>query len=340
MQALQLFGDRDLRLGEVEAPPPAGPGEVAIRVRAVGLNHIDVWGFRGMAFAKRKMPIVVGAEASGEILSVGENVSNLTPGQRVVMYGALTCGQCRACREGRDNLCEDVGGIMGFHLDGFSREQVVMPARLVVPVPDGVSFEDAACAPIAFGTVQHMLFDNAHLQPGETVLVHAGGSGIGTAAIKMAKAIGCTVITTVGDDEKGEKARALGADHVINYRTERFEGETRKLTKRKGVDVVFEHVGAETWQGSLLCLKRGGRLVTCGSTSGVSASINLMQLFQQQYRITGSFGCTMGNIRESLAKMAGGLTPVIDTVLPIAEFSSGLERLESRKVFGKIIATL
>jgi NADPH:quinone reductase-like Zn-dependent oxidoreductase len=340
MQALQLFGDRDLRLGEVEAPPPPGPGEVLIRVRAVGLNHIDVWGFRGMAFAKRKMPIVVGAEASGEILSVGDNVSNLTPGQRVVMYGALTCGQCRACREGRGNLCENVGGIMGFHLDGFSREQVVMPARLVVPVPDGVSFEDAACAPIAFGTVQHMLFDNAHLQPGETVLVHAGGSGIGTAAIKMAKAIGCHVITTVGDDEKGGKARELGADHVINYRTERFEGETRKLTKRKGVDVVFEHVGAETWQGSLLCLKRGGRLVTCGSTSGVSASINLMQLFQQQYRITGSFGCTMGNIRESLAKMAGGLTPVIDTVLPIAEFSRGLERLESRKVFGKIIATL
>jgi len=215
-----------------------------------------------------------------------------------------------------------------------------MPARLVVPIPDGVSFEDAACAPIAFGTVQHMLFDNAKLQPGETILVHAGGSGIGTAAIKMAKAIGGTVITTVGDDEKGEKARALGADHVINYRTERFEGETRKLTKRKGVDVVFEHVGAETWQGSLLCLKRGGRLVTCGSTSGVSASINLMQLFQQQYRITGSFGCTMANIRESLAKMAGGLTPVIDTVLPIAEFSRGLERLESRKVFGKIIATL
>jgi alcohol dehydrogenase len=340
MQALQLFGDRDLRLGEVDAPPPPAPGEVSIRVRAVGLNHIDVWGFRGMAFAKRKMPIVVGAEASGEILSVGENVANLTPGQRVVMYGALTCGQCRACREGRDNLCENVGGIMGFHLDGFSREQVVMPARLVVPVPDGVSFEDAACAPIAFGTVQHMLFDNAHLQPGETVLVHAGGSGIGTAAIKMAKAIGCHVITTVGDDEKGGKARELGADHVINYRTERFEGETRKLTKRKGVDVVFEHVGAETWQGSLLCLKRGGRLVTCGSTSGVSASINLMQLFQQQYRITGSFGCTMGNIRESLAKMAGGLTPVIDTVLPIAEFSRGLERLESRKVFGKIIATL
>jgi NADPH:quinone reductase-like Zn-dependent oxidoreductase len=340
MRALTLLADRKLECVEVAAPAVPAAGEVQIRVKAVALNHIDVWGFRGMAFAKRKMPIVVGAEAAGEITAVGEGVTALKPGARVAMYGALTCGRCRACREGRDNLCEDVGGIMGFHLDGFSREQVVMPARLVVPVPEGVSFEDAACAPIAFGTVQHMLFDNAKLQPGETILVHAGGSGIGTAAIKMAKAIGCTVITTVGDDEKGEKARALGADHVINYRSERFEGETRKLTKRKGVDVVFEHVGAETWQGSLLSLKRGGRLVTCGSTSGVSASINLMQLFQQQYRITGSFGCTMGNIRESLAKMAGGLTPVIDTVLPIAEFSRGLERLESRKVFGKIIATL
>jgi NADPH:quinone reductase-like Zn-dependent oxidoreductase len=340
MKALQLFGDRDLRLGEVEPPPPPGLGDVQIRVRAVGLNHIDVWGFRGMAFVRRKLPVVVGAEASGEIASVGEGVRSLTPGQRVVMYGAMTCGRCRACREGRDNLCEEVGGIMGFHLDGFSRDLVNMPARLVLPIPDAVSFEDAACAPIAFGTVQHMLFDNAGLQPGESILVHAGGSGIGTAAIRMAKAIGCTVYTTVGDDEKGEKARALGADHVVNYRTERFEGEVRRLTKRRGVDVVFEHVGAETWNGSLLCLKRGGRLVTCGSTSGVSTTMNLMQLFQQQYRITGSFGCRMANITESLAKMEGGLRPVLDEVLPLADFSRGLEKLESRRVFGKVIATL
>ncbi|NNM73116.1 zinc-binding dehydrogenase [Enterovirga aerilata] len=340
MKALQLFGDRDLRLGEVEPPPPPGPGEVQIRVRAVGLNHIDVWGFRGMAFARRKLPVVVGAEASGEIASVGQGVSALVPGQRVVMYGAMTCGRCRACREGRDNLCEEVGGIMGFHLDGFSREFVNMPARLVLPVPDGVSFEDAACAPIAYGTVQHMLFDNARLEPGESILVHAGGSGIGTAAIRMAKAIGCTVFTTVGDDAKADRARGLGADHVINYRSERFEGEVRRLTKRRGVDVVFEHVGAGTWNGSLLCLKRGGRLVTCGSTSGVSTSMNLMQLFQQQYRITGSFGCRMANITDSLAKMAGGLTPVLDEVLPIADFARGLEKLESRRVFGKVIATL
>ena len=340
MKALQLFGDRDLRLTEVDPPPPPGPGEVQIRVKAVGLNHIDVWGFRGMAFARRKLPVVVGAEASGEIAAVGQGVASLLPGQRVVMYGALTCGRCRACREGRDNLCEEVGGIMGFHLDGFSRELVNMPARLVLPIPDAVSFEDAACAPIAFGTVQHMLFDNARLEPGETILVHAGGSGIGTAAIRMAKAIGCTVFTTVGDDEKGKKAGDLGADHVINYRTERFEGEVRRLTKRRGVDVVFEHVGAETWNGSLLCLKRGGRLVTCGSTSGVSTTMNLMQLFQQQYRITGSFGCRMANITDSLAKMEGGLKPVLDEVLPVAEFSRGLEKLESRRVFGKIIATL
>ena len=143
-----------------------------------------------------------------------------------------------------------------------------MPARLVVPVPHGVSLRDAACAPIAFGTTEHMLFDNAKLKPGETILVHAGGSGIGSVAIKMAKALGCTVITTVGDDAKAERAKALGADHVINYKTERFEGVTRKLTSKKGVDVVFEHVGGEGFNASLLCLKRGGRLVTCGSTAG------------------------------------------------------------------------
>ncbi|MFC6789573.1 zinc-binding dehydrogenase [Methylobacterium komagatae] len=340
MRALQLFGDRDLRLTEVESPPPPGPGEVRLRIRAVGLNFIDVWGFRGMAFAKRKMPLIVGAEAAGEIESVGEGVTGLAVGTRVVPYGALTCGQCRACREGRDNLCEDVGGVMGFHIDGFARELVTMPARLVVPVPDGVEDAEAACAGIAFGTVQHMLFDNAKLEPGESVLVHAGGSGIGTAAIRMAKAIGCTVFTTVGDDEKGAKAAELGADHVINYRTERFEGEVRRLTKRKGVDVVFEHVGADTWNGSLLCLKRGGRLVTCGSTSGPSTTMNLMQLFQQQYRITGSFGCSLANIRQSLDKMAQGIRPVVDTVYPMAEFTEGLERLESRKVFGKILVSL
>lgn len=339
MRSLQLHGDRDLRLEEIAPPPAPAPGEVQIRIRAVALNFLDVWGFRGMAFAKRKMPQAAGVEASGEIVCVGEGVEGFAPGDTVTAYGAETCGHCKACREGRDNLCENVAGIMGFHIDGFAREFLNRPARLTVKAPTGVSFEDAACAPIGFGTVQHMLFDNAKLEPGESVLVHAGGSGIGTAAILMAKAIGCEVFTTVGDDEKGEKAKALGADHVVNYKTDRFEGEVRRLTKRKGVDVVFEHVGADTWNGSLLCLKRGGRLVTCGATSGPSATINLMQLFQQQYRITGSFGCRIENISQSLQKMAGGMRPVIDSVFPLERFEEGLARLEGRKVFGKVVVT-
>src|SRR5471030_240829 len=322
MRALQLIADRKLELADVPDPPAPGDGEVQIRIKAVGLNHLDVWGFRGMAFAKRKLPLVVGAEASGEIAAVGGGIKNFKTGDKVVMYGAMTCGHCAACREGRDNLCENVGGIMGFHIDGFARDLINLPARLVIQVPAGVSLRDAACAPIAFGTTEHMLFDNAKLKPGETILVHAGGSGIGSVAIKMAKALGCTVITTVGDDAKAEKAKALGADHVINYRTQRFETITRKLTGKKGVDVAFEHVGPDTFNGSLLCLKRGGRLVTCGSTTGQSITFNLFQLYLQQYHIIGSFACSMRNVRESLAKMAGGLTPVIDTEVPLAEFES------------------
>jgi alcohol dehydrogenase len=337
MRALSLVADRKLELGETDLPPPPGPAEVQVRVRAMALNHIDVWGFRGMAFAKRKFPLVVGAEAAGEITAVGPGVAGLSPGDHVVMYGGVTCGHCRACREGRDNLCENVHGIMGFHVDGFARDLLNLPARLVITVPAGVSLRDAACAPITFSTVEHMLFDNAKLQAGESILVHAGGSGIGTAAIQMAKALGCTVITTVGDDVKAEQARALGADHVINYRADRFEGAVRKLTGKKGVDVVFEHVGADTFNGSLLCLKRGGRLVTCGATSGPTATINLMQLFQQQYRIIGSFGASMRNIRDGLAKMASGLRPVIDTEIALADFEQGLARLAGRQVFGKIV---
>jgi NADPH:quinone reductase-like Zn-dependent oxidoreductase len=339
IRALTLVGERQIELRDIPAPPAPAPGEVQIAIKAVGINHIDVWGWRGMAFAKRKLPLIVGAEAAGEIHAVGDGVTGFKPGDRVVPYGALTCGTCKACREGRDNLCENVGGVLGFHIDGFARDRINMPARLVVPVPAGISFRDAACAPVAFATVQHMLFDNAKLEPGETILVQAGGSGIGTTAIKMAKAIGCTVITTVGDDEKAAKARALGADHVINYRTERFEGVVRKLTGKKGVDVVFEHVGPDTFNGSLLCLKRGGRLVTCGSTSGQSITMNLFQLYVQQYRIFGSFGASLRNIRESLAKMAAGLTPVIDTEVTLSDFERGLARLESRQVFGKIIVT-
>jgi alcohol dehydrogenase len=340
MRALTLVADRKVELVTLDDTPPPGAGKVQVRVRAVALNHIDVWGYRGMAFAKRKMPLVVGAEAAGEIAAVGPGVTSFAPGDPVVMFGALTCGVCKACRAGRDNLCEDVRGIMGFHVDGFAQELVNMPERLVIKVPPGIAMRDAACAPIAFSTVEHMLFDNAKLEAGETILVQAGASGIGTVAIKMAKAIGCTVFTTVGDDAKTEKVKALGADYVINYRQDRFEPVVRKATAKKGVDVVFEHTGADTFNGSLLCLKRGGRLVTCGATSGPTVTFNLMQLFQQQYRIIGSFGASMRNIRDGLAKMAGGMLPVIDTEVELADFERGLARLEGRQVFGKVILHL
>lgn len=340
MRALQLLAEREVAVTQRERPPAPGPGEVQLRIRTVGLNHIDVWGFRGMAFAKRQYPLVVGAEAAGVVVAVGEGVTHLAPGDCVVPYAALVCGACKPCRTGRENLCEKPTGVRGFHIDGFAQELTNHPAHLTAKIPPGVSLHDAATVPVAYATVEHMLFDNARLEPGEWILVHAGGSGIGSIAIGIAKSIGCTVITTVGSADKAVKAKALGADHVINYREDRFEGVVRKLTARKGVDVVFEHTGADTWAGSLFSLKRGGRLVTCGATSGPSGSINLMQLFQQQYRIIGSFGAPLSAMARALDRIAGGVRPVIDTVYPLEDFRAGLARLEGRDVFGKLVIEL
>ncbi|MEJ0020651.1 MAG: zinc-binding dehydrogenase [Acetobacteraceae bacterium] len=340
IRALQLLADRDLALTSRAPPPPPAPGEVQLRVRYVGLNHIDVWGFRGMAFAKRRFPLSVGAEAACEVTAIGDGVTGLVPGDRVVPYAALVCGTCPACARGRENLCENVAGVRGFHVDGFAQELTNHPARLTATIPDGVTMQDAACVAVAYATVEHMLFDNARLEPGETILVHAGGSGIGSIAIRIAKALGCTVITTVGSAEKAAKALALGADHAINYREDRFEGVVRRLTAKRGVDVVFEHTGADTWAGSLLVMKRGGRLVTCGATSGPAGTINLMQLFQQQYRIIGSFGSPLSALSRALRRIAGGVRPVIDTVYPLDEFRAGLARLEARDVFGKLLVEL
>jgi alcohol dehydrogenase len=338
MRALQLIADRRLETVDIEPPAEPAAGEATVRIKAVALNHIDVWGWRGMAFAKRKMPLTIGAEASGVVEAIGPGVANVLPGQLVSIYGARTGGLCRPCREGQDNLCEHVAGVHGFHLDGFAQEKINLPARLLVPAPPGVDEIGAAVAPVTFGTVEHMLFDNARLEPGETILVHAGGSGIGSAAIQLAKKLGCTVITTVGSAGKMEQAKALGADHVINYREDRFEGAVRKITKKKGVDVVFEHVGADTWAGSMLSLKRGGRLVTCGSTSGVSTQMNLMQLFQQQLKVFGSFGCRMENMANAMQKVdAGPVHPVIDTEVDFDGIGEALKRMESRDVFGKIV---
>lgn len=340
MRALQLLDSRRLEIVDLPDPPPPGPGEVQVRIRAVALNHIDVWGWRGMAFAKRKLPIIVGVEAAGTIAAVGDGVTDRSVGEQVALFGAETCGTCPACREGRDNLCVNVSGIRGFHIDGLARDAINLKARYTIPAP-GIPIESAACAPVTFGTPEHMLFDNARLRAGQTILVQAGGSGIGTAAIQLAKAVGATVITTVGSDDKIDKAKALGADHVINYREDRFEGAVRKITRKEGVDVVFEHVGPDTFAQSMFCLKRGGTLVTCGSTTGINCEINLFQLYQQQLRLIGSFGCTIRNLAEALRKMADGVVkPVIDSVIPLEGIDGALQRIEQRNVFGKIIVTL
>lgn len=338
MRALQLVSEREVKITDVPPPPPPGEGEVQFKTKVVALNHIDVWGWRGMAFAKRNLPMTVGAEASGEVTAIGPGVTGLKTGDLVSIYGAPTCGTCLPCRKGRDNHCEHPAGVHGFHLDGYGQELSNMPARNLIKAPVGVSDIGAALAPVTFGTVEHMFFDNAKLQSGETVLIHAGGSGIGSAAIQLAKKIGCTVITTVGSDDKIEKCLELGADHVINYREDRFEGAVRKITKKKGVDVVFEHVGKDTWAGSMLSMRPGGRLVTCGSTSGVSADTNLMMLFQRQLRLIGSFGCRMENIVNAMEKMAKGIVhPVVDSEVEFGDIQTALERMEGRKVFGKII---
>ena len=341
MRAAELRGQRHVVINSFDNPPEPKPDEVTVRIRAVALNHIDVWSWRGMAFAKRELPIILGAEAAGEVIAVGDEVENLFRGDTVAIYGAKTCGTCTPCREGRDNFCEGERAMYGFNIDGFLRERINVPARIAVKAPKGLDVMAAATAPITFGTVEHMLFDNAQLKAGETVLVHAGGSGIGTAAIQLAKAAGATVITTVGSAEKAKKATALGADYVINYREERFEGRVRKITGRQGVDVVFEHVGPATWEGSIMSLKRGGRLVTCGSTTGVAERTNLYLLFQHQLRLIGSFGCRMSNMASVMDKMARGLVaPTIDSVIRLDELEKGLARLEARDVFGKIIVTL
>ncbi len=320
---------------EVEAP---GPDDAIVRIGYVALNHIDVYGFRGMAFVKRTLPITVGVEAAGVVDAVGANVTDVKPGDRVVVYPADACGTCRACKLGRHTMCQEPKVIMGFHAHGMAAERVRVKARQLLRVPANVDLRDAACTPITLATVQRMLFDNARLAEGETVLVHAAGSGIGSVAIKMAKAVGATVIATVGSDAKIEKARAIGADHVINYTREPFHTRARRLTGGRGVDVVFEHVGEATWEGSLVALTKGGRLVTCGSTSGFNVKTNLLHLVNHQISILASFGGTRTNVVESLEKLSAGVArPVIDTEVAMADVGQVIERMERRDVFGKVL---
>ncbi|UTH76438.1 zinc-binding dehydrogenase [Chromobacterium sp. IIBBL 290-4] len=337
MQALQLVARERLTLVEQTLPPVVPAHCARLKMAYVTLNHLDLFGYRGMAFAKRTLPLTVGAEGVGRVVSVGTDSDLDLIGRAMAIYPSFFCGRCPACVKGRENLCSQSGGVMGFHRHGVAADFVDVPVSMLVPVPDGVELAHAACVPVTFATVYHMLVDNARLERGESILVQAGGSGIGSTAIRLARHLGASVFATVGSNDKAEKTRALGADHVINYRQQRFLREVRELTGKRGVDVVFEHVGADTWEESLLSLALGGRLVICGSTTGVEAKTNLMALFNQHIHVFGSFGAPLSGLEASMRLMRDGIEPVIDSILPLEDFERGLARLRRREVFGKIV---
>jgi NADPH:quinone reductase-like Zn-dependent oxidoreductase len=315
----------------------ARPGEVIVRVRAVALNHLDLWVRRGVPGHKFPLPIIPGSEMSGVIETVTSPGGGWSAGDEVIVAPGFSCGLCAACLSGNDPLCRNYG-IYGETADGGCRETIAVPIRNLLRKPPQMSFAEAAALPLDMLTAWHMLVARAQLRPGETVLVHAGGSGIGTAAIQIAKLWGGTVYATAGSAEKAARARALGADAVIEYRATDFLAEVRSLTSKRGVDIVFEHVGADTFDRSLRALTKGGRLVTCGATTGADVTINLRLIF---FKLLSILGSTMGSIAELHEIMkhveAGRLRPIVDRVLPLEEIAAGHRILEAREAFGKVV---
>ena len=340
MKAIMVreHGDLD-RLEAVETPDPvAGAGEAVVAVRAAALNHLDLWVRRGVPGHKFPLPIIPGAEVSGLVASIEEN-DRWQIGDEVIVAPGVSCGHCEACTSGNDPLCVSYG-MLGETRNGGYAEKVVVPIRNLLPKPAALSFAEAAAVPLDFLTAWHMLIARARLRQGETVLVQAGGSGVGSAAIQVAKLWGATVFTTVGSAEKAKRAKALGADEVILYRETDFGAEVRKLTSKRGVDVVIEHIGGETFERSLRSLARGGRIVTCGATAGGDATINLRLVF---FKLLSILGSTLGSLAELHEIMrhveAGRLRPVVDRVLPLAEAAEGHRILEAREAFGKVVLT-
>jgi NADPH:quinone reductase-like Zn-dependent oxidoreductase len=283
------------------------------------------------------LPLIPGSDAAGEIAALGPGVDSLTVGDRVFVSPGFSCGRCVACLSGEEPLCKDYG-ILGEHRNGTQAELIALPAAAVFPLHEGLSFEEGAAFPLVFLTAWHMLVTRARVRVGEVVLVHAAGSGVGTAAVQIARLHGARVLATVGSDDKAAKVRALGADEAINYRKTDFQEETRRLTGRRGVDVVVDTVGQDTWERSLRSLARGGRLVTCGSTSGYEAKTDLRHVFFKGLSILGS---TMGS-RGELLRLAGfigerRLRPVIDRVLPLDRVAEGHRAMAERSLFGKIV---
>ncbi|HSY48643.1 MAG TPA: zinc-binding dehydrogenase [Thermoanaerobaculia bacterium] len=327
-------GVEKLEMAEV-AEPAAGPGEAIIRVRAVALNHLDIWLRRGVPGHKFPLPMIPGSEVSGVIESVDD--SRWKAGDEVIVAPGYSCGLCAACLSGNDPLCRH-SGIFGETVNGGASEKMAVPVRNLIRKPAVLSFAEAAALPLDMLTAWHMLVARAQLRPGETVLVQAGGSGVGSAAIQIARLWGATVYATAGTAEKAARAKALGADETIVHTQVDFLDEVRRLTGKRGVDVVVEHVGGETFERSLRALAKGGRLVTCGSTSGGEVTINLRLIF---FKLLSILGSTMGSLAELHEVMkfveVGRLRPVIDRILPLSEVAEGHRILEAREAFGKIV---
>ncbi len=329
------------RLQIEEVPTPkAGPGEVLVRVKACALNHLDIWIRQGIPAYKIPLPHISGSDVAGVVEAVGAGVQGITAGARVVLSPGLSCWRCEQCLAGRDNLCPSFG-ILGAKAAGGYAEFVTIPAQNVLPIPGTLSFEQAAAFPLVSVTAWHMLFVLADLRPGEDVLVMGAGSGVGSIAIQMAKLAGARVITTVGAEEKIPKAKALGADDVIDHSREKIVDRVKALTGGRGVALVIEHIGSEVWDQCLESLAKGGRLITCGATTGGEVTLNLRALFSRQLTVKGSY---MGT-RAELVKAAqlfgqGKLHPVIDRTYPLAEVRLAQEQMISRRVFGKIVLSV
>jgi NADPH:quinone reductase-like Zn-dependent oxidoreductase len=321
-----------------EIPEPAIRADhILLRVRACALNHLDLFvraGIPGMKFA---MPHILGSDIAGEVIATGNLCDRVKPGWRLLLSPGLSCRQCEQCLAGNDNLCRGYQ-VFGYGIDGGNVELLTAPEYAAIRIPDELGFDEAAAAPLVFLTAWHMLIGRARLQAGEDVLVLAASSGVGSAAIQIARLFQCGVIATAGGEEKLAKARALGADYVIDHYRQDISAEVKRITGKRGVDVVVEHVGAATWPKSLESLAPGGRLVTCGATTGFDTRIDLRYLFSKQWSVLGSFMGTMGELHQVLKFVfRGQLKPVIDRVYPLAEIRAAHERLENKEQFGKVV---
>lgn len=329
-------GPEVIRIEDIDPPSP-GPDEVLVEVKACALNHLDLWVRRGIPGQKFPLPMTPGCDIAGVVKEVGVAVKGIRARDRVVVQPGLSCHRCNVCLAGEDNLCRSYG-IIGETRDGGCAELVTVPAINIIPIRESLSFEDAAAVPLTFLTAWHMVVNRGGVRPGDDILIQAGGSGVGVAAIQIAKLHGARVITTVGTDAKAKRARELGADETINHRKFDFQPEIRKLTGKRGVDLVIDSVGADVWHDNIRSLKAGGRLVTCGVTSGFEVTTDIRYIFFRNLSILGS---TMGSKSELLHVMRlverKALRPVVDTVLPLSKIADAHKRLEARKCFGKVV---